>query len=236
MPSKQLFEIKTMKNNDTVTDELLEEWDWESARPLGRSVSRKKAHNEGIPHEGVHLWIIRTAHAHIELLFQHRSAGKELYPDCLDITVGGHVVFGHKEKKIQKESREEIGIEPDDEELIDLGYFRYEEKNGILYHREFQRVYLLIDNRPLDRYVFTDGEVEGIYAVPVDALKRLFVDDFPFVVDGYDGRQLVKRTVSRRDFHPLLFAESMDAYMKTVLIAVIEIVNMGRVTVRMPTV
>ena len=49
-----------------------------------------------------------------------------MYPDCLDIIVGSHVPYV-KEKKIQKESFEEISITPSEDELINLGYYRYEE-------------------------------------------------------------------------------------------------------------
>ena len=93
-------------------NEMLEEWDWEAARPTGRAVRRRDAHRDGIPHEGVHLWVVRTAGGLPEVLFQRRAHGKEMYPDCLDITVGGHVPFGVHENKIQKESMEEIGLNP----------------------------------------------------------------------------------------------------------------------------
>jgi len=221
------------KTTDT-TDELLEEWVWETALPLGRPVERKKAHRDGIPHEGVHLWIVRNGADGPELLFQHRAPKKDMYPDVLDITVGGHVTFGLTENKIQKESYEEIGIAPSDGELIDLGYFRYEEITDAMFHREFQRVYLMADNRKLEEYVFMDGEVAGLYAVPVDYLKGLFAGDSVRAVEGYDGREPVVRKVSRKDFHPLLFAPSMKDYMATLFRACDEWAAGGRVSALMP--
>lgn len=215
-------------------NEMLEEWDWESARPSGRAVARGDAHRRGIPHEGVHLWVVRTGSGEPEILFQRRAHIKEMYPDCLDITVGGHVPFGVNDNKIQKEAMEEIGVAPADNELIDLGYFRYEEIDGDLFHREFQRVYLYADERPLDGYRFTDGEVDGIYAVRLSDLERMMRGDHQFRVDGFDGRGNVSLRAGRKDFHPLLFSPSMDEYMRVVLGAVKQLSAEGKVSVVMP--
>lgn len=223
--------MDTMK---TIKDEQIEEWDWESGRPLGRAVSRKKAHKEGIPHEGVHLWILRTTRGFPEILFQHRASSKELYPGCLDITVGGHVIFGHNKNKIQKESYEEIGIRPKNNEMIDLGYIRYEETSEIVFHREFQRVYLLHDNRELFKYSFKDKEVDGIYAVKFSELKVLLNGDSKFMAEGYDGKKIIFIEVSRKDFHPQLFAPEMEEYMKIFLKAINELIITGKVLTKMP--
>ena len=219
-------------NNNNV--ELIEEWDWDKAVPTGKAVARNTAHEEGIPHEGVHLWVLRLKDVP-EILFQHRAKTKEMYPDCLDITVGGHVPFGMKEQKIQKEAYEEIGITPRDTDLIDLGYFSYEERTVDMFHREFQQVYLYIDNRPLDQYRFIDGEVDGIFAVKLDDLKLLMIKDFEFDVEGYEKKSLINKTVSRKDFHPLLFADSMKEYMRIILQASTELALNSKTEVKMPT-
>ncbi|MCX7679498.1 MAG: NUDIX domain-containing protein [Spirochaetes bacterium] len=214
--------------------ELLEEWDWITAKPTGKAVLRGIAHRNGIAHEGVHLWILRTQGDEVEILMQKRAHHKEMYPSCLDITVGGHVTFGISGGKIQKEAYEEIGIELVEEKLIDLGYFRYEEKDNEIFHREFQRVYLYVDNRNLSEYRFTDGEVEGIYAVRISDLKHLMNNDFEFEIFGYDGERLVKEKVSRKDFHPLLFSPSMKDYMKVLFVAIDELIKKKRVSVKIP--
>ncbi len=214
--------------------ELLEVWDWKTGKPTGRSAERRVSHRDGIPHEGVHLWVMRKSGPVTEVLFQQRADNKDLYPGCLDITVGGHVPFGVKEKKIEKEAYEEIGIVPDERDLIDLGYFRYEERNDVHFHREFQRVYLLEDNRELDRYRFTDGEVTGIYAVPMDKLEELFACDIRFEIDGYNGKKKLKRIVTRGDFHPLLLAPSMKVYIDVLFQGIKDYFSTGRVKRSMP--
>jgi len=212
-------------------EEFLEEWSWEEAKPLGRPVARSYAHKHGIPHEGVHLWVINIVDGIPMVLFQHRAHWKDMYPDCLDITVGGHVPFGLGEEKIQKEAREEIGITPSDDDLIDLGYFRYEERDEIIFHREFQHVYLYEDRRALDRYVFYDKEVEGIFSVQLDMLKELLQRDFEFCIKGYNGKEILHRNVRRQDFHPLLFSPVMEQYMEILIQAIDQYTRGERVTV-----
>lgn len=220
--------------SEIASRELLEAWDWDSGKPTGRSITRGESYRLGIPHEGVHLWIVNEISGEPEILFQHRAKNKALYPDCLDITVGGHVPYGLLKNRIQKEAMEEIGISPDDSELIDLGYTRFEEKTAEYHHREFQHVYLLKNSMNLDDYRFTDGEVIGIYSVPVEFIESLLISDSTAKVRGYDGFSLVERVVSRKDFHPLIFSGKMRKYMDIVIKGARELVICGTVSVRMP--
>lgn len=224
-----------MEHTHLPNDEMLEMWDWDFSAPTGISVARKVAHREGIPHEGVHLWVVRDLHGSPEVLFQERAPDKEQYPNCLDITVGGHVPFGTNNNKIQKEAFEEIGIRPGDDELIDLGFFKYEERTESLFHREFQHVYLYESDLPLNEYRFTDGEVTGIYAIPLEYLETVMRNDASCDVSGYNGSEVVRRTVTRKDFHPLLFAPSMSVYMKVLFDAIHELATAGFVKTVMPS-
>lgn len=218
----------------TIQGEILEIWDWETAFPTGGPVPRETAHRNGTPHEAVHLWVVRNGRAVPEILFQHRAAHKESYPDCLDITVGGHVPYGYGGNKVLKEAEEEIGILPDERDLIDLGWYRYEERKEGLYQREIQHVYLLSDDRELHQFRFRDGEVAGIYAVGLDKVQRVIDGDARFEIDGFNGTGRVRKTVTRGDFHPQLFDPSMHAYMRVVMTAMEELAATGTVTVRMP--
>lgn len=208
------------KNIETVSnDELIEEWDWESGTPTGRAVSRKKAHREGIPHEGVHLWIFAKYNNKEYILLQRRAPYKEFYPNVLDISVGGHVVYNQTEDKLEKETFEELGFIPDKEKLIDLGYFRYDETipEMNLVHREFQRVWLLFDNRPLNEYHFNDGEVDGLAAVEYNEFKGILSGSIRANGFFYDGIDTIEKEFVRKEFHPLFFTGPMAEYMKRLM-------------------
>ncbi len=213
-------------------EEMIEAWDWETASPTGKPVSRKESYEKGIPHEGVHLWIVRTV-PEWQILFQHRAKSKKLYPDTLDITVGGHVPYGMHIDKIQKEAQEEIGLNPDPRDLIDLGYYRYEEHVKNIHHREFQHVHLLHRNDPLSSYNFKDGEVEGIYAVPFSSFKQMLGEDVSMTVEGFNGTGTQFVTISKKDFHPLLFAPSMEQYLNALVMIIQEFFETGTTTTRM---
>jgi isopentenyldiphosphate isomerase len=219
--------------NITKDHEILEVWDWEMGLPTGALIDRVTAHAEGIPHESVHLWILRKNTVDAEILFQHRARSKEIYPDCLDITVGGHVPYGFRGNKILKETDEEIGIRPNKNDLIDLGWYRYEEKGELFFQREFQHVFIVKNNGDLDQYCFKDGEVSGIYAVKINDLKKILEHDIPIDIHGFNGKSHVHKSVSRKDFHPQLFDHSMDVYMQVVLQAGIELMAERRVVTKM---
>lgn len=215
--------------------ELLEIWDWHEAAPTGTAVERGMAHRQGIAHEGVHLWIGRWEGSEFQVLFQHRSPEKAVYPDCLDTTVGGHVPFGLSDNKLEKEAQEEIGITPDRNRLLDLGYFRYEEKGEGIHHREFQHIFILEDNRPLEEYSFTDNEVIALCAVPLERFTTLLEKDTSFSVSCYDGKKATARRLTRDDFHPLFFADMMRPYLSIVIRALEELAASKPVTARFST-
>jgi isopentenyldiphosphate isomerase len=214
--------------------EILEAWDWDTGFPTGVPVERDKAHREGTPHESVHLWILRNNENEREILFQHRAAHKLIYPDCLDITVAGHVPYGFGGNKILKEADEEIGFAAEAAALIDLGWYRYEEMNERLSQREFQHVFIIRDERSLDRYLFKDREVAGIYAVSLSDMKNILTHDASINVHGFNGSCSVGKNVSRKDFHPQLFDRSMKVYMDVILQAASELFDKGEVATTLP--
>jgi len=199
-----------------MADEMIEEWDWRTGRPTGRAVARDEAHRTGIPHEGVHLWIISAIDDIPHILLQRRAKNKQFYPGYLDITVGGHVEFGQKEDKLDKEAYEELGIIPPKESIIDLGYFRYEETipEFSLVHREFQRIWLLFDNRQLDRYRFNDGEVDALAAVVLDEFRGTLMTESLASGYLYDGITITRKIFDSDAFHPLFFKGPMVDYMR----------------------
>ena len=213
--------------------EILEIWDWDTAKPTGKSIERSIAHEQSIPHECVHLWLYRVKNGEIELIFQERASTKDNYPNCLDISVAGHVPFGLQDGKVAKEAEEELGIQIDESQLINIGMFRYEEQEEKYYQREFQLVYLLEENRPLDSYVFQDGEVSGVAFVSLKDLKKIIDSEHKTTIEIYHGHEIITRDISRKDFHPLLFTDNMKKYMNVLFTAIDEYISTGEVKTKL---
>lgn len=45
----------------------------ENGNPTGKTVTREKAHTDGIPHRTAHIWIIRKKDGRVQVLLQKRS-------------------------------------------------------------------------------------------------------------------------------------------------------------------
>ena len=89
----------------------------------GEVKERDKVHEDGDIHGTSHVWIARkNKEGQRELLLQKRSADKDAYPGCYDISSAGHLPAGQEYlPSALRELYEELGIEAKEEELIFLG-------------------------------------------------------------------------------------------------------------------
>lgn len=83
-------------------------------------IARGKAHlSKSVYYRTVYVIIINDRG---KFLLQRRSSTKDLYPNCWDLSVGGHVVYGDSyEKTAIREMEEEVGIKVSLEDLVDKG-------------------------------------------------------------------------------------------------------------------
>lgn len=96
-------------------DELLTQVD-ENNHLIG-SISRGEAHDtEGVYYRTVYI-LVKNDNG--EVLIQKRSSTKDLYPNCWDLSVGGHVNFGKSyEETAVRELKEELGLDVTEEDLL----------------------------------------------------------------------------------------------------------------------
>ena len=95
-------------------EELLTQTD--SANNVIGPLGRKIAHNSGGKYYRTIYVLVFNKQG--EMLLQKRSPTKDLYPNCWDISVGGHVNFGDTyEDTAVRELKEELGIKANIEEL-----------------------------------------------------------------------------------------------------------------------
>jgi isopentenyl-diphosphate Delta-isomerase len=75
---------------------------------IGRQ-KRELVHQKGLLHPVVHLWIYDPLSQ--KVLMQKRSPEKELFPDCYDVSVGGHVIVGQTAwDALMSEAEGELGL------------------------------------------------------------------------------------------------------------------------------
>lgn len=78
--------------------------------PTGETVTREKAHAEGIPHRTAHIWIIREKYGRTEVLLQKRSMNKDSFPGKFDTSSAGHIQAGDEPlESALRELGEELG-------------------------------------------------------------------------------------------------------------------------------
>lgn len=186
---------------------------------------RPSVHRDGDWHRTFHCWIIfRGDDGRDYVVMQKRAPGKEMFPNRLDITAAGHYEAGETMADGIREIREELGIEADFARLIPVGIRMSVAKQNALLDYEFNEVFFLIDNRPLNTYMLQEEEVSGLVCFPIDeGLEMLFGErdsitaqavglgadeiaihreDFILAADQYNQRvlQLAKRCLNHEKY------------------------------------
>jgi len=139
--------------------------------------TKGKIHENELLHRVIHIWFITPKG---EIVFQHRSKNKDLLPDKLDATVGGHVEKGDSyEETAIKECKEETGVDIDVNKLVFLNKkitAAYNEKWG-KFHRNMNAQYAyLYEGKTSDlKTEINDGE--GFEAWKIDDLPNLSEND-----------------------------------------------------------
>src|SRR3712207_1546506 len=153
--------------------ELLEVYD-RDGRPTGRAKPRGAVHRDGDWHLALFCWVARRGAGGPEVLLQHRSLAKDVWPGRFDASAAGHVRFGETLEEAVREVREELGLDVELRELVPFGRHRQEHHhpNGLV-DREHHALHLLAPGPPDDAYRPDPAEVLGLAWVAADALVAL---------------------------------------------------------------
>ena len=163
-------------------DELLDVLD-ESGEKTGTTKPRSEVHRDGDWHKVFHLWIIREDGA---LVLQRRSRNKDLEPNKVDVTVGGHLAAGESVFDASREVEEELGLAVTPERLAYLGSWKSERRYDGSVDREFQEVFALVNDWQLEEYSLDCKEVYLLYEIPLKRAIELYRDGIPVPVPGFD--------------------------------------------------
>ncbi|MEY8355076.1 NUDIX domain-containing protein [Lachnospiraceae bacterium 54-53] len=161
--------------------ELLEERN-SDGMITGNVRARFMMHRDGTLHGTSHVWILRpNEKSGFDLLLQKRSAHKDAYPGCYDISSAGHIPAGSDFlESALRELFEELGILAKPEELIYVGLHE-EAENDVFYGRPFvnheiSRVYVCerqVDERELK---LQKEEVESVMWMDYEECLRRMKD------------------------------------------------------------
>lgn len=178
-------------------------------RRTGQVKAREKVHEDGDIHGTSHVWIARrNEEGQCEVLLQKRSAHKDAYPGCYDISSAGHLPAGQEYlPSAIRELAEELGIEASEEDLLFLGIHEgYSEE--IFYGKPFRNheishVYLY--EKPVDvtKLHLQESEVESVKWMSLEkCLEKvksrspqycLFEEELDMIKDYY-GKKIFKES------------------------------------------
>lgn len=134
----------------------------------GEVKERKLVHRDGDIHGTSHVWIVRPGeNGSWDILLQKRSADKDAFPGCYDISSAGHLPAGQDYlPSAIRELKEELGIDAKEEDMIFLGLHEgYSEE--IFYgepfrNHEISHVYLYKKPVDISELRLQEEEVESV--------------------------------------------------------------------------
>lgn len=176
--------------------ELLEERDL-LGRVTGCVRARFMMHREGMLHGTSHVWILRpNRQSGFDLLLQKRSANKDSYAGCYDISSAGHIPAGNGYlESAVRELLEELGILVIPEELIYVGLHE-ESEEDVFYGKPFKnheisRVYVYEKPVNVEELTLQQEEVESVMWIDYEeCLQRMKEDSFRHCLNKKELRLL----------------------------------------------
>jgi isopentenyl-diphosphate delta-isomerase len=142
----------------------------EQGNKTGESKPYNEAHEKGLRHAAVHVWVVTPDN---RIILQKRAANKILFPSYWDISVGGHVSAGQTSLEAAiRETEEELGLnfKESDFALLFTLQTNNDLNNGFI-DREFNNIYLVRADVEESNLKFTDGEVEEVKFLTVPEFK-----------------------------------------------------------------
>lgn len=144
--------------------------------------SRKECHKKGLWHKAAVVFIINKDNS--KVLLQKRSATKRLWPNLWDVTAGGHVLTGELGyQAIIRETKEEIGIDIQKQDLEFIGATISENIKGDIINRHFNEYYVVhmdIDEKELK---LQTEEVQDIKWIDKDEVISKIRNNYDGITD-----------------------------------------------------
>lgn len=154
----------------------------ENGEKTGRIKERSLVHEDGDVHGTSHIWVVRRTEEGYDVLLQKRSADKDSFPGCYDISSAGHVAAGsgYLETAV-REIGEELGISASKDDLHFIGFHKGI-MNGNFYGRDFQNheisaVYVYDKPVKMENISLQKEEVEEVIWMDYDTCQKKMEKD-----------------------------------------------------------
>ena len=150
----------------------------ENGAPTGETVDRETAHAMGIRHRTSHVWLLRYRRGRPEVLLQKRSADKDSFPGCYDISSAGHIPAGDGFlPSALRELEEELGVKAEPSSLILCGQRSFSFRR-VFHGKDFRdcqvsNVYVLFLDREEEEFTLQKSEVEAVEWFDLEECMRL---------------------------------------------------------------
>lgn len=137
----------------------------------GEIATREECHKKGLWHRAVYAFIIDDG----KILLQKRSSNKKLWPNMWDVTVGGHVIAGEFGRQaLIRETKEELGIEINDDDIKYLVGSTSINKQGDIINKHYNECYLITKHIDISDVKLQEEEISEIrYFSKDELLKRI---------------------------------------------------------------
>lgn len=165
----------------------------------GQIKARSRVHEDGDIHGTSHVWIVRRNNGgECELLLQKRSAGKDAYPGCYDISSAGHLPAGQDFlPSALRELYEELGIRAEKEDLIFLGIHKgyYEEVFYGKPFRNYEVSHVYIYEKPIreEELVLQKEEVESVKWMSLSECYQVTREKNPLYILAEEELDMIKK-------------------------------------------
>ena len=170
---------------------------------------RDVVHRDGLWHRCFHLWVLSGG----GVLLQRRAADKDAFAGMLDATAAGHLLAGESVADGVREAEEELGVAFALDALEDLGERTVvDHPTPTTTNREHQHVFLVRDDRPLERWTAFDRvEVAGLAWLGLEHFSELVFGTVPGPWPGreWDGRTSADTLVARQELIPATYLPAL---------------------------
>ena len=174
----------------------------ENGNPTGEREDRAIIHATGLRHRTAHLWLMRERCGQVEILLQKRSADKDSYPGCYDISSAGHIPAGMDFiPSALREFSEELGLTATEEEIVLCGQRRFFHRQ--VFHgkpfldHQVSNVYVLVRDVEPSEMTLQTSEVQSVIWMPLCEVRRHVEAEDPDFCTVLEEVEILERAALR---------------------------------------